>query len=327
MPRLVILLVMFLFSLPAAASAQIEFTRPLGPEMGKAKTVFQYQITPYAEKEVDGQNKDFEVTHHNAFLSVPILQDPRYEWTLLGSFLFQEIDTSAILPDTRDPFPESLWDIRVGTQYRRKFANGWIGGGNVTVGSASDKPFRSEAEATIQANLFARIPDGERNAWLLFLNYTRYREFLSDIPIPGVAYWYEPSSNLRLILGFPFASVEWRPLDSLSVELSYFLIRTVRTQVSYRFLSVLGAYVGFDWRNEYYFRYDRKDDDKRLAYYEKRLFAGIRWDFLRGMFLDLSGGYAFDRFYFEAKSYDDRNENRVNVGDGFFGSLRLGTSF
>jgi hypothetical protein len=327
MSRVAISVVILLFSLPAAASAQLDLIRFLAPGFGKAKPVFQYQVSPYSNEEAEGQNRGFEVTQHNAFLSLPVLQDFANEWTLLGNFRLQDIHTSAILPDTREPFPESLWDIRLGTQYRRKFTNGWIGGGMLSVGSASDKPFRSEAELTAQTNLFARIPHGERNAWLLFLNYSRYREFLNDVPIPGIAYWYEPSSNLRLILGIPFASVEWKPTEELSLELSYFMIRTVRAQVSYRFLSFLRAYAGYDWRNDYFFRYDRQDKDRRLAYYEKRFSAGLRWDFSRGWFLDLGGGYAFDRFYFEAERYDDRDENRLNIANGFFGSLRLGAAF
>ncbi len=319
--------VIFLLSLPAAAPAQMDFMRSVGPEIGKAKPLFQYQVTPYSNEEVEGQNKDFEVTPHNASLSFPVFQDRANEWILLGNFRFQDINTGAILPDTRESFPENLWDIRFGTQYRRQFTNGWIGGGMLTVGSASDKPFRGEAEVTLQANLFARIPNGQRNAWLLFLNYTRYREFLDEVPIPGIAYWYEPSSQFRLLIGIPFASVEWKPDSKVSLELSYFMIRTVRAQVSYRVLPPLRAYAGFDWRNEYFFRYDRKDDDKRLAYYEKRFSAGLRWDFSRGWFLDLGGGYVFDRFYFEAERYDDRHENRLNISNGFFGSLRLGAAF
>jgi hypothetical protein len=324
--RLLIVLAVFL-ALPPLAAAQMEFSRSLGPEIGKAKPILQYQVSPYSQEEAEGQGKDFNLTHHSAFLSLPVFQDSRSEWVLLGSFRLQDIDTSAILPDTRESFPENLWDIRAGAQHRRKFANGWIGGGMVTVGSASDKPFRSEAEVTVQANLFVRIPDGERNAWLLFLNYTRYREFLEHVPVPGAAYWYEPSPRLRLILGIPFASLEWKPAPDISLELSYFMIRTVRAQVSYRFLPALRAYAGFDWKNEYYFRYDRKEDDKRLASYEKRISAGIRWDFAKGMFLDLGAGYAFDRFYFEAERYKDRDENRLDISSGFFGSLRIGAAF
>jgi hypothetical protein len=33
---------------------------------------------------------------------------------------------------------------------------------------------------------------------------------------------------------------------------------------------------------------------------------------------EVSGGYAFDRFYFEGDSYSDRNENRIDVDGGPF---------
>jgi len=33
---------------------------------------------------------------------------------------------------------------------------------------------------------------------------------------------------------------------------------------------------------------------------------------------ELSGGYAFDRFYFEGESYKHRNENRIDIHDGPF---------
>jgi len=326
MCRILIFIVILLFSLPAAGLAQMEFVRSLGPEIGKAKPVFQYQASPYTNEEVEGQNKDFGVTQHTGFLLLPVFQTPSDEWSLLGSFRFEDIQTSALLPDTGEAFPQSLWDIRFGTQYRHKFSNGWIGGGVLTLGSASDKPFKSEAEVSIQATVFARLPDSGRNGWILFLNYSRYREFLPNVPIPGIAYWYEPSAELRLIVGIPFANLEWKPTPDLTAELTYFAVRNVRAQVSYRLLPELQLFGGFDWKNEHYFRYDRKDDDKRLSHYEKKVSAGIRWGFFKGVFLELAGGYAFDRFYFEGESYDDRHENRLNIGNGYFGALRLGAT-
>ncbi len=326
MIRIIMYILAALFFLPSAGPAQMEFVRSLGPEIGKAKPVFQYQVSPYSKEEVEGQNTDFGVTQQGGFFLLPAFQGPSDEWSLLGAFRFQDIQTSAIFPDTGEVFPKSLWDIRLGTQYRHKFSNGWIGGGILTLGSASDQPFKSEAEVSIQATVFTRIPDSGRNAWLLFLNYSRYREFLPNVPIPGIAYWFEPSSELRLIVGIPFANLEWKAAPNLTAELSYFAVRNVRAQLSYRILPDLQLYGGFDWNNEHYFRYDRKDDDKRLSYYEKKVSAGIRWGFFRGFFLDLAGGYAFDRFYFEGESYADRYENRLSIGNGFFGTLRLGAS-
>jgi hypothetical protein len=33
---------------------------------------------------------------------------------------------------------------------------------------------------------------------------------------------------------------------------------------------------------------------------------------------EVSGGYAFDRFYFEAEKYSDRNNNRIDIHSGPF---------
>jgi hypothetical protein len=43
--------------------------------------------------------------------------------------------------------------------------------------------------------------------------------------------------------------------------------------------------------------------------------------------LDLSGGYALDRFFFAGRRYLDRNQDRVNVGGGAFVSAQLGYRF
>ena len=320
------MILILIFSLPAPAIGQMEFVRSLGPEIGRSKPVLQYQVSPYSKEEVEGQSKDFGVTEHAGFLLLPVLQNSSDEWSFLGAFRFEDIQTDAFFPDTGEAFPRSLWDVRLGTQYRHKFSNGWIGGGVLTLGSASDKPFQSEAEVSIQATIFARIPDSGRNGWIFFLNYSRYREFLPNVPIPGIAYWFEPSPELRLIVGIPFANLEWKPVPGLTAELIYFAVRNVRAQVSYRVLPELQVFGGFEWKNEHYFRYDRQNDDQRLSHYEKRVSAGIRWGFFKGVFLELASGYAFDRFYFEGESYDDRYENRLNIGNGFFGTLRLGAT-
>jgi hypothetical protein len=43
--------------------------------------------------------------------------------------------------------------------------------------------------------------------------------------------------------------------------------------------------------------------------------------------IELAGGYSFDRFYFEAEDYDERNGNRLDVEDGYFLSLNARVHF
>ena len=74
---------------------------------------------------------------------------------------------------------------------------------------------------------------------------------------------------------------------------------------------------GFDWDSDAYFRAGRSDKDEKLFYYSKRVTAGFRFD-LRHIGVELTGGYAFDRFFFEGERYADNNQSRIDVDDGPF---------
>jgi len=320
---------LFLFwSNPSEVCAQGAMARLFSPQIGLLKTTFYFEGAPYQKEDITSQaDKELQMTRYNASLLVPIAQDPKEEWGMIGSFRGQDIKTEAILPDTKKDFPDSVWDVRLGPLYRKRFENGWIGGAVLTVGSASDRLFANIDVMELQATFFLRIPDGERNAWLALLAYSNNREFLNNVPLPGVGYWYEPSERYRILIGIPFAFLEARPSRDVSMEFSYLPVRSVRAKISYRFWGPLQIYGTFDWKNESYFLAERNDKRNRFFYYEKRLISGVRWNLSRQASLDLSLGYAFDRLYFEARKYEDRNRNRVDVEDGPFASLQLGLRF
>ena len=169
-----------------------------------------------------------------------------------------------------------------------------------------------------------RVPAGEKNAWLFLLNYSNNRELLPNVPIPGIAYHYRPDERLNVLAGVPMTKIWWEPLERLTIDASYFVPRNVRAQVSYALLESLRLHAGFDWTSQRFFRHDRQDNDNRLSYYEKRLALGARWDIRENVWLDLAGGWAFDRFWFEGEDYGDRGDNRLDLSDGPFVRLQLG---
>jgi hypothetical protein len=317
----------FLLFFPASCLAQDDVLRWISGDLGKVRPALNYQFLGYSTEEVAAQGKDFKMTEHRLFTFVPFLQSPQRDASVYLNLRAQDVGTAAILPDTRESFPDELWDIRLGGQYRQRFENGWTGGVALGFGSASDKPFASWDEIFLDVNLFTRIPAGGRNAWLLFLNYSKTREFLPNIPLPGVGYWYEPNDQARLVVGIPFAFLNLRPVKEVSLSLSYFIVRSVRARVTYSPLQSLHLYGNFEWRNESYYRAERQDDKDRLFYYEKQISAGIQVSLNRQVSIDLSGGYAFDRFYFEGRDYEDRNQNRVSIGNGPLVALRAGVRF
>jgi hypothetical protein len=280
------------------------------PTVGHVPYSAGYRITWLAEESVSGQAARFSAIENEAFVRFPIWQSECDEVSGNARVKVQSIRTGAILPNTDQPFPDELWDIRFGAGYRHLFENGWIAGGNFSFGSASNEPFHSVNELTVGVNTFLRMPSGERNAWLFSLSYSPTAEL--SFPIPGVAYVWVPSDDFRMNIGLPFM-VWYRPIEDLTLEASYMLLTTIHARATYRFCAGLRAYVGFDWTNESWYIVPREDDKDRLFYYEQRLSVGAMTNIGRTFLLDVSTGYAFNRFYFEGHNYNDRNFNRVDV--------------
>ncbi len=297
------------------------------PRMGQLKLDARYDVDSYFNADVSDNLSRMHMTAHDLRLGIPLWQDDEQELSLNFGAGVTHFDSEVIFPDTRDAFPDELYDIRIGATYRRRLDNGWIAGGNLTVGSPSDKPFASIEEIAVSGTGFVRVPAGERNAWIFLLNYANNREFCPHVPLPGVAYLHSPNDQLRLMLGVPYSSVWYRPLERLLVEATYMIARNVHVEVSYDIAEPVRLYAGFDWRNDRWFRHDRPDDDDRLFYYEKRLKAGVVWSITDRISLDVGGGYAFDRFFFEGERYDDRDQNRLDLSDGPFLGAQVRASF
>jgi hypothetical protein len=318
------LLVVFL---PTHASAQAELQMWVNPEMGRQIWRSEYRFTHYPDRQVEDQNTDFGLSEHRLSVFAPFYQDTANEWGLSGRVRLQDIDTSARFPDVGGRFPSELWDASATISYRHKFDNGWIAGLALTGGSASDKPFHSEDELYYRGFLMLRVPHGERNAWIFSLLYASDQDvFDLNVPVPGIAYVWNPSDRFNLVIGVPFSSIQFKPVESITLEAQYFPVRRVRARATWEIFRPLRAYVGFDWDHDKYFRSDRDDKDDMIFYYEKRLTAGIRFD-LRHVGFEIAGGWALDRFYYEGESYSDRKDNRISVEDGPFISGRVSVRF
>lgn len=302
---------------PAGAVAQEQW---LTPTLGQLQLRADFRETYYPDERVRQQGTELKIFEERGGLFLPIWQNATDELSFSGSVRYQELDTGntpAILPGAQVQFPGDLWEIKFGPTYRHKFDNGWIGGLNVTVGSSTNRPFHSIDEVTARATAFLRVPQGERNAWIFTLNYSNYSEYFAGLPVPGIDFLYSPNDKFTLVFGFPFTSLEWKPFEKLTVQVNYVPVRTVIAKVTYEIFQPLRVWAGFDWDDDWYLRANRTDNGDRLFYYEKRITGGVRFD-LRHVGFEVSGGYAFDRFYFEANDYSDRNENRIDIHSGPF---------
>jgi hypothetical protein len=227
--------------------------------------------------------------------------------------------TSAILPDSGQAFPESLYNIGFGLNYIHMF-DGWTAGGMLNFGSASDRPFNSIRELNLGIGGFVRIPTSATSGWMLGAMYSATGEL--PFPIPIVAYSWQPSEQFGMNIGLPF-SIRWRPIDDWLFDVAYVPVRTIHARATYRVSEDIGLYGGFDWSNDAYLLANRADDKDRLFYYEKTLSLGVRYDFGSTIAVDLSGGYAFDRLYFNGQQWSDNQHDRIDVGNSLFLAFRF----
>jgi hypothetical protein len=312
-------------AIPVAARAQAELQALLDPQFGRQIARGEYRLTWYPSESVDQQSTELELLQHSVSFFVPLPQSERDEWSISGRARLQEYETDAVLPDTGMRFPSQLWEVLAGVTYRHRFENNWIAGVGLSFGSASDEPFASEDELIFRAFAFLRVPFLERHAGLFSLFYVPENRELGGFPIPGIAYMYM-SEQFRLVFGLPFSAVEYQPIEELTLEAQYFPVRRIRARVTYRPFRPFRVFLGFDWDFDAHYLRDREDEDDRLFYYEKRVSAGARFD-LRHIGFDVTGGWAFDRFFFEGDSYGDRDFNRLDIDDGPFVAARVSVRF
>jgi hypothetical protein len=277
----------------------------------------RYGMTATAEEGVRGQSADFALVEQEFSLNARIRGDEHDDVSFQGGLRFQEIHTRATLPDSGSPFPDDLWDVRLGLRYRHHFDGGQVLGGTVSVGSASDQPFESSRDLVEHILLFLRLPSGERDSWLFFLGYSNNRDYANSLPIPGIEYLYRPSSDFHLMVGFPMESVQWRPVEDLTLSLKYSFIHNLHATITYRLAEPLRAYAGFDWNTESYLLADRTDPEDRFRYEEKRAKAGLKFTLAQGLVLDVGGGYQFDRSYREKRGNRGGTSDRMDIDSGF----------
>ena len=196
--------------------------------------------------------------------------------------------------------PRSLWSESAGARYTRDMEAGRSWGVSGSVGSDSDVLFHSMRETTFSATIDAKVPSGERDAWLFFLNYSNNRYFLNNVPLPGVAYQFRnESGTLRGVAGFPFVGLFWMPEPLVDARLLVFGPRRVYADAGYRLVDVARLHGGFDWSGETWLPVGRSQYNDQLQFERKRAYVGVETPLPGRLRLDVTGGRQFDQKFYE----------------------------
>jgi len=284
-----------------------------------------YSVTWYPSRRVEGQNADLGMVRQSLSVGAPIWNDVSDKVIFNVSVRNNAYFTDAVLPESGRAFPAELWHVGLGANYLHTFDNGWVGGVMVNVGSQSDKPFHSIREINVGGAAFLRVPArNDRDSWMFSVVYFPASNL--NFPIPGIAYVWKPSDRLTVNIGVPF-SVNWRPTDDLTLDLSYLPLTNINARLTQRIFDGGFLYAGYQFLNESYFLADRVDSRDRFMGFEQRVLGGFRWDLLRYATLDLNAGYAFDRHYGEGRNQGSSLRDEVRIAPGAFVGLGLQMRF
>jgi hypothetical protein len=234
-----------------------------------------------------------------------------------GSLQALGVRSHAILPTDRVRFPHEFWNVQGGVGYLGQLSGGWSWGAVLNLGTASNRPFNSLAEATLSALAFVRKPSGERDGWLFYIVSTSNGQLGRNIPVPGLAYEYH-SDRLTAVIGFPFVTIDYRPVRALQFEMTYAALTDVMTRLNWHITERGRVFTGFEWVNQSWFRANRPDARDQFFMYEKRIDSGLGWRLDQRLDFRLSGGYVFDRFFVENRGLSFSGRNRVDLAPGTF---------
>lgn len=161
------------------------------------------------------------------------------------------------------------------------------------LGSASDKPFDSTRQVSFQIGGFLIIPArNERDMWMVGAIYSPLGS--PNFPIPLLSCDWKPSETFQMSISLP-CDMQWKPIDLLTIDGSWFPIMSVNALATYEITDKLNIYGGYQKVSDSYFLTDRVDRDNQLMVNEQQMIVGLRRDLSEMLSFVINAGYAFSR--------------------------------
>jgi hypothetical protein len=226
----------------------------------------------------------------------------------LGEFHFD--DRLALFPAGAQ-VPRNLWTLDASLSYTRKLDGDRLLTLTAGAGSASDKLFHGIDETQISATavLVTKATTGDR--WLIGVNFSTNRPVLNYIPLPIVAWLFDaPALHLDGGLGFPFATLRWRPDSQWDAVVSA-IATNVTAEAGFRPVRPLRLSAGYYWSQTLWAPVGRADTSSRLIYDWMRAAGSAELSFGRAS-VRLTAGYAFEtRVFLGTGEFDSTAERQI----------------
>ena len=325
-----VLSAVFLFVLLAATTVPVyaqQFQDFLSFPTEKERPSVVLSFAHYFSADLQDQPGELEADGLAAELTVPLFQDSSSICTLQLEAAPLTIHSDAILPNAQIPLPERFWETSFGVGYKRLFNNRSILSGNLSVETKSDDPYHRAEDNAIHFLGSFLLPHKGMNSWLFLLDFDNRRSFWPSIPIPGLEYLWIPSEKFMAMIGAPVLFARWAPTDRASLMATYFPAYNLSSRFQYRIAGPYLLFTGYSYSEHSFFRSDRNNTNDQIHFFQSEVASGIQGPLSKHLYAVIQGKYGFGRFIFEGEELSDRQNNRINVEDGFSVSVTLNISF
>ena len=174
---------------------------------------------------------------------------------------------------------------------------------------------------------YSHPTESGRGRWQYFLMFSNNGPLGSNIPIPGVMYFYR-TSTMNLLLGLPVLSFQWTPENTLfSLSLSTFG-PFYNLEVNYGLVDQVQYFIFSRWKQENFFLSERRFEEDRLNLYEKVSGVGMRSALMKSSVgLELRAGYSSDRKLYLGDGLFNNDRGSLDLSDTLFLKLMLTKAF
>jgi hypothetical protein len=242
------------------------------------------------------------------------------EVSLSTGIHYRQLDEEPELPEEAQSASLDPWNVNLGLNYSQPLGDRWKATTAMNIASASDHPVTTLREMNVGLNATLRMPHDEHNAWIFSVNYAPVSE--ASIPVPGVAFSYDPSPRFHANIGFPFQAI-YRPTDVWEFQASYMLAHTIHAKTLYKITDRFSMFAAYDWASESIVLLDIPEPNSRFTINDPRVSTGVqttlswRWTALASV------GYVFDRYLFDGTSFSQSAVTPLEPGNGAFASVNV----
>lgn len=279
-------------------------------------TTFEFENYWSPKRDVDNGPEKNQVVFRQMTASQQVYKGSKNAFSV--NTRYQKLDLNQDKGILRD-----YYNIQFGGSYVHNLPDEKFWSLSGAFGSASDRPFKKSKDNVIGSNFVYKI----NPKWFVLANYSNNRQFLNNVPLPGVFYVKEMTREKTLIIGFPL--IIWRTPVGERFSFSAFTLLpwSYRLKFNYNMSPFFRPYIGLEHMPQSYFRNDREARFDRFFWTEQRLGIGAEGFLSRHLKYDIAGGYAFDRRFFEARNFSDKKKFLYNLENGVFTMFNLRMSF